>query len=51
MEAQRFIESPLKLRQLDGVESVPFVSRKQWMSVEANKQAFIKALNKNNTTS
>lgn len=30
-------------------EAPLYVSRRQWMSVEANKQAFIKALNKNNT--
>ena len=43
-EAQRFIETPERMKPTGKV------SRREWMSVDANRDAFIKALNKNNTT-
>jgi hypothetical protein len=44
-EAMPFIETRQTL------EKPLHVSRRQWMSVQANKQAFINALNKNKTSS
>jgi len=44
-EARPFIETRQTL------EKPLHVSRRQWMSVQANKQAFINALNKNKTSS
>jgi N-acetylmuramoyl-L-alanine amidase CwlA len=45
VEASRFMETPQVM------EKPLYISRRQWMSVDANKQAFLKALNKNKTTS
>jgi hypothetical protein len=33
------------------MEPSGYISKRQWMSVDANRQAFIKALNKNKTSS
>lgn len=44
-EAQRFIMTP------QAMEPTPHISKRQWMSVDANRQAFIKVLNKNKTIS
>jgi len=44
-EAKRFIETPQTM------EPSGYISKRQWMSVDANRQAFIKALNKNKTSS
>jgi hypothetical protein len=42
-EAKRYIETPQSL-------PVPLkISKRQWLSVEANRQSFINALNKNKT--
>lgn len=52
MEGRTFIETPQLYTAIENdTEKSPFISKKQWMSVEVNKQAFIKALNKNNKTS
>ena len=45
VEAKRYMETPQVM------EKPLYVSRRQWMSVDSNKQAFLKALNKNKTTS
>jgi hypothetical protein len=44
-EAKRFIETPERMKPTGKV------SKREWMSVDANRQAFIKALNKNKSSS
>lgn len=44
-ETQRFIETP------QAMEPSPYISKRQWLSVDAHKKAFLKALNKNNNGS
>lgn len=52
MEARSFIETPRTFTSFtNDTGKKPFISRKQWMSVEVNKIAFIKALNKNKPSS
>jgi hypothetical protein len=44
-EAQRFIETS------ETMKPSTKISRREWMSIDVNKEAFLKALNKNNNSS